>query len=190
MTLSLKPMIYYHGTSVPSLKRFKFKVKGKGECADPVSGIWLTSSRAGAKWHACSRIKNISAGYVYEVVIRPDSVIVDARASELPSVTYTAYRSSLPFLKRVFSKNENWYAKLYRQAKYQLKANNPTSDDIREEIIQRCRALGIDGILNPLVSVHLNMIQNFNEGQYETSLLWINLSKVKSLKLIDVVKPA
>ncbi|MCP2054863.1 UNVERIFIED_ORG: hypothetical protein J3D59_004723 [Pseudomonas fluorescens] len=190
MNLSLKSVVYYHGTSVPNLKRFKFKVKGKGECADPVSGIWLASRRAGAKWHACSRIKNISAGYVYEVVLSPDSVVVDALASQLPSVTYTAYRSSLPFLKRTFSKNDNWYVKLYRQAERHLKADNPTSDDIHEEIIQRCRTLGIDGILNPLVSVQLNSVQGFNEGQYGTSLLWINLSKVISIKLLDVVKPA
>jgi hypothetical protein len=188
MTLKKVSAVYYHGTSVSNIENFEFGILGKGECIKPVSGIWLASNRSGAEWHAISKIKNISVGYVYKVNLDPEIVLADTAQSALPDAAYETYKRQLGFFKRLVSKNKNWYSVIYKKA-CKLKGVDAADEILREEIIKVCKSIGIDGILNPVATVVGDNYEDHNSGKYGTTLLLINPAKVSFLSRVGEVKP-
>lgn len=181
--------LYFHGTSTANINNFKLRVTGVGECSTPVSGIWLASEHAGARWHATTKIKNITYGYVYKVTIHNDAVLADTLESALPVQAYNAYKKQLSLFERIFSKNTNWYSRLRKKVINRSKHVELSSDEIREGIIKICTSIGVDGILRPVVSVYpYGACGDMNEGKYGTTLLLINTEKVKDIFLIGEIQ--
>jgi len=182
-------MIYYHGTIVSNLSKFEINLPNIGECIEPVNGIWLCSDINGASWHA-NRVKNIrdkEIGYVYEVeFFRHPLVIVNALDSKLSDEVYCSYLKSFSVWKRIFLSNSKWYYRFEKAANRKFKGHS--DEKIRNEIIRISLACGIDGIINPLVSLNIDgTTNNHNDGVYGTTLLLINLNCKYSIKLVHTV---
>lgn len=183
--------IYYHGTTASNLTNFKLGIKKVGECADPASGIWLSEHIGGARWHAgrASNIRNTKNGFVYQVTLGSCTLVADATESSLPAALYENYKSTKPLFNRLFLKNNFWYWRFDVDANLKLRKKYELPDEIsRDNIINICNSIGMDGILNPLVIVHKNgSTVGVNEPMYGESLLLLNIQKVLSVKLVDIV---
>lgn len=183
--------IYYHGTTAPNLKNFELGIKNVGECTDPVRGIWLSEYIDGARWHAgrASNIRKTKFGFVYQVTLGPCTLVADATQSSLPAALYENYKATKPLLKRLFLKNNFWYWRFDTDANLKLRKKYELPDEIsRDNIINICSSIGMDGILNPLVIVHKNgSTVGLNEPMYGKSLLLLNMQKVLSIKLVDTI---
>lgn len=183
--------IYYHGTTASNLTSFELGIKNVGECTDPVSGIWLSEFIDGARWHAgrASSIRNTKNGFVYQVTLESCAMIADATQSSLPAALYENYKATKPLLKRLFLKNNFWYWRFDTDANLKLRKRYELPDEVsRDNIINICNRIGMDGILNPLVIVHENgSAVGSNEPMYGESLLLLNMQKVLSVKLVDTI---
>ncbi|MBR7523344.1 hypothetical protein [Pseudomonas juntendi] len=181
---------YYHGTTAKNLTSFKLGVKGFGECATPVKGIWLSEYRDGAEWQAvrARNIRESNNGFIYEVVLGACTVIADAVQSSLPDDQYAAYKSKKSILKRILLKNEHWYYRFDKDANSVLRKKYELPDEFsRDRIIDLCNDVGIDGIANPLVRLLGKTVQSSNETMYGESVLLLNVNKVYSLRLVGTV---
>ncbi len=82
LTQALGLMTYYHGTSDGQIVQFKLGVRGKGEQLEPVNCIWVSSTFAGAEYHAVQVVgpkRKTNPNYVYEVLLPQSHVMADSR---------------------------------------------------------------------------------------------------------------
>jgi hypothetical protein len=179
-----KNLVYFHGTSEPNLTEFKLGIKGVGECATP-------ESLAGAQWHAgrASTVNKTANGFVYKVVLKPCLIVADATQSSLEPRLFENYKRTLPFWKKLMLKNDCWYSRFDAHANSKLRKKYNVPDEIaRNNIIEICNRVRMDGYLNPLVVINPDGSSvGINEPMYGESLLLINTKKVDSISLIKTV---
>lgn len=184
-------LVYFHGTTHPSLSSFEMCVPEFGECNQPVKGIWLSQHSDGAKKHA-SIVKSkrgAANAYIYKVTLKTCTKLSDATRSALPDNLFKNFRSTRPFFMRPFTNNKNWYSKFDRLANSALcRKNIGPADCATNRIIDLCLSSNIDGILNPVVSINRDgSVIGINEPMYGESLLLLNLQKVVSLELVETI---
>tara|TARA_Y100000034_G_scaffold131088_1_gene191029 strand:- start:2006 stop:2830 length:825 start_codon:yes stop_codon:yes gene_type:complete len=186
-----KTLVYFHGTSVSNLTEFKLGIKGAGECVTPINGIWLSEKLEGARWSAgrASNVNKTANGYVYKVTLKPCLIVADATQSSLDESLFESYKRSQPFLKRLMLKNDCWYSRFDVEANAKLRKKYKVPDEVaRNNIIEICNKIKMDGYLNPLVVLNDDgSTTGVNEPMYGKSLLLINTSKVDSIELVESV---
>ncbi|MFA0719473.1 hypothetical protein AB4622_26350 [Vibrio splendidus] len=186
-----KKLVYFHGTSEPNLIQFKLGVKGVGECKTPVNGIWLSEKLAGARWHAgrASNVNKTANGFVYKIELKPCLIVADATQDSLAPLLFENYKRTQSFIKKLILKNDCWYSKFDAEANSKLRKKYIVPDELaRNNIIEICNKVEMDGYLNPLVEIRPDGSSvSINEPMYGESLLLINTKKVDSISLVETV---
>lgn len=184
-------IVYYHGTTQPSLTSFQIGIPGVGESDQPVHGIWLSERIEGAQYHAnlVKDKRETASAYIYEVTLMSCTNTSDATQSYLPDELFDNFRKTRNHFLRPFTSNKNWYFQYDKIVNSALRRKHEVpADYATNRIIALCHRTGIDAIYNPVVILHPNgRAIDINDPRYGKSLLLLNLNKVVSINLVKTI---
>lgn len=179
-----KNTVLYHGTIVPGILKFKIGVQETGETDEPINGIWLGTEFKGAHYQAVrvtGRVRQAAVAYIYECRLAEDCVIADTKRSRMPPRAFEQFvRLYFPWyrrlaysaggwLRKTFARNDTWYRLVDRASARHKKSNG--YNDCFNAVIEVCRNIGIDLLVNPSAKVEMNRLSHWDESYGETALL-------------------
>jgi hypothetical protein len=129
----------------------------------------------------------IQKSHIYECRLTEDCVVADTKKSRMPPRAFEKLiRMYFPWyrrlayvaggcLRRTFARNDEWYRWVDRAAGCHRK-NDGYSDSLNA-VIEVCRNIGIDLLVNPSAHVEISGLSHWDEGVYGEVALLINCEK-------------